>query len=81
MDAMRSCVGTFLVTSGVQVLHSPKELRIRCEHVLEWTVPVTGFAEKNPASLFQDLSFNDRSFIRESLFGEASMKNPVAGFN
>src|SRR5690242_15519 len=63
MDAMHTCIGSLIIASGVKAFHSPKEFWVRGEHVLERTMPVTGFAEKNPACLFQNLSFDNCGFI------------------
>jgi hypothetical protein len=80
MDAVHVRVGSLVITSRIKVFHSPKELRVRREHVFEWSMPVAGFAEKNLTRLFQNLSFDNYGFIGERTFRQIVMKNAVADF-
>jgi hypothetical protein len=80
MDAMHTCVGSLVVTSGVEALHSPEELRVRREHVFERPMPVAGFTEENSTGFLQNLSFNDCVLVRERMLGQIALKNAVPDF-
>jgi hypothetical protein len=80
VDAMYLRIRSFVVTTGMKALHSPKELSVGSKQVLEWPMSVARLAEKNPAFLFQNLGVDNCGFVDEGMCGKAIMKNAVSDF-
>jgi len=55
-------------------------LSVGSEQVLKRPVPFAGFAQENPACLFENLSPNHSAFVDERAFGQIVMKNAVSDF-